>query len=208
MGLMSTTQAIKTVSTYIKNFDGTTSIDESKVEIDTFTGYSRVVVTTVDAPLPGDSTTVTTEIAPFQLVDTVEVDRVFDAMITSVSDSLDTLYGADKLDAELYSKVLASMMQSTLDLATKSAQQQPTLDAQLLKTEADTSFVKTQQNELSKSVGYNNKIKALDAYSDLIGTMGAGGLTISKNMWSTEFDMIADLNTSGTFTGTPVVSKL
>ena len=43
------------------------------------------------------------------------------------------------------------------------------------------------------TVGYNNKIKALDALSDTYGTFGAGGLTLSSDMWTTYFSIVSNL---------------
>ena len=94
----------------------------------------------------------------------------------------------------MYAKVFASLMQPTMQLATSTVQQQPVLDAQVAKTEADTSFVGTQETELSASVTFNNKIKALDSYSDMIGTMGAGSLVISEDMFTAFFNMVGALN--------------
>lgn len=80
--------------------------------------------------------------------------------------------------------------------------------SQELKVDADTAFVKTQEAELSDSVVYNNKIKALDAYADMIGTMGAGSLDVSDAMWTTLFDMIAGLNGDASTPSDTNVGKL
>lgn len=141
-------------------------------------------------------------------VNTTEIATVFSSMMTAVETELDALYTADKVDAEIYAKVIASMMQSTLQLAATTVQQQPVVDSQVAKTAADTSFVGTQETELSNSVTYNNKIKALDSYSDMIGTMGAGSLVISTDMWTKYFGMIDGLNADGTTPASTTVTKL
>jgi len=83
--------------------------------------------------------------------------------------------------------------QSAQDLLNKTAQKL-LINQQVAKLVADTSFVGEQETQLSLSVGYNNSIKALTAYGNMIGTMGAGGLVISSDMWSTFFNMIQGLS--------------
>ena len=129
-------------------------------------------------------------------VDTDAILVVYDALIGRMITTLDEQFDNERLDGPLYAKALISVMQQTMQLSTSTTQQQPVLDAQVLKTEADTSFVGTQETELSASVIFNNKIKALDSYSDMIGTMGAGSLTISTDMFTAFFNMVGDLNSS------------
>lgn len=80
-------------------------------------------------------------------------------------------------------------------------------DKQALKLIADTLFVEKQTLELGNSVLFNNNIKALDSYADMIGTMGAGGLVISSDMWSKFFAMVQSLNESGVAPANPTVVK-
>lgn len=141
-------------------------------------------------------------------VNTTEIDTVFTSMMGSVKNRLDVYYDETIIDSEVYAKVLAGIMQSTLQLATQTVQQQPVLDSQVDKTAADTAFVDTQKAELTASVGFNNKIKALDSYSDMIGTMGAGSLVVSSDMWSKYFSMVQDLNNAGSLPTNTVIDKL
>ena len=141
-------------------------------------------------------------------VNTSEIMSVFDTMIAKIKEVLDAEYDAERLTSDLYAKALISSMQQTMQLATSTVQQQPVLEAQVTKTEADTAFVTTQDTELTNSVGFNNKIKALDAYGDMIGTMGAGSLNISTDMWTTFFSMVNDLNAAGTIPASTTVTKL
>ncbi|MGB3988526.1 MAG: hypothetical protein WBK67_02415 [Minisyncoccales bacterium] len=140
-------------------------------------------------------------------VNNTEIAATFAAMIAAVQAPLDTAYNADKMDAEIYSKVLATMMQPTLQLATQAVQQQPVLDAQVLKTQKDTLFVEKQTIELGASVTYNNKIKALTTYAETIGALGQGGLVPSSDMWTTLFLMIQDLNSAGTLPTSTTITK-
>ena len=141
-------------------------------------------------------------------VDTASIETVYNAMIGDHKAILDAEYDAKRINNDLYAKALISLMQNTMQLAATQVQQQPVIDAQVAKTNADTSFVGTQETELSASVGYNNKIKALDAYGDMIGTMGAGSLNISTDMWTTFFNMVYGLNTDGAVPTDKTVTKL
>ena len=142
-------------------------------------------------------------------VATTEILALYDSLIAKHVAQLDAKYAADSIDSEMYAKIFASLLQPTMQLATQTVQQQPVLDAQVLKTQADTEFVGTQETELSNSVTFNNKIKALDSYGDMIGTMGAGSLIISTDMWTAFFNMVGDLNSSmGANPTSTTVSKL
>ena len=83
--------------------------------------------------------------------------------------------------------------QSDQDLKNKAAQK-ILIDNQVLKLQKDTAFVDEQRTQLGLSVTYNNKIKSLNSYGNMIGTMGAGGLVISSDMWSAFFNMVKGLN--------------
>ena len=74
-------------------------------------------------------------------------------------------------------------------------------EAQIEKIISEKILVNSQTTELARSVKFNNQIKALDSYADMIGTMGAGGLVVSVSMWKTLKSMIKSLN-DGTTTVT------
>ena len=194
MGIASTTKALEIVITEIEYSTGLKSSAETREEITVFDGYSKVVTETMDTPSTGDKTTVATIIEPYIEVDDVEITSLYDSLMTKHITRLDAQFDAERINSDMYAKVFASLMQPTMQLATSTVQQQPVLDAQVAKTEADTSFVGTQETELSASVIFNNKIKALDSYSDMIGTMGAGSLVISENMFTAFFNMVGALN--------------
>jgi len=61
------------------------------------------------------------------------------------------------------------------------------------KLKADTEFVNEQKLQLGFSVVYNNRIKSLENYSDMIGNLGIGGFVISSDMWGSYFTMINDI---------------
>ena len=134
-------------------------------------------------------------------VATAEITALYNAMIADHKVILDAEFDDDKIDSDLYAKALLSLMQQTMQLATSTVQQQPKIDA-------DVAFTTTQDTELTNSVLFNNKIKALDSYGDMIGTMGAGSLVISTDMWTTLFAMINDLNTAGSIPSSTTVTKL
>ncbi len=64
----------------------------------------------------------------------------------------------------------------------------------------DTNFIATQSKELSASVIYNNKVKALNSLSELFGTLGAGGMIINDTGWTTIFDLVEELSNITTAT--------
>ena len=76
--------------------------------------------------------------------------------------------------------------------------------AQKDKAENEALYVAEQKTQLTASVGYNNKIKALDSLADTYGTFGAGGLTLSSDMWGTYFSIVSDLSTATAPTSTTV----
>lgn len=140
-------------------------------------------------------------------VDSTSISALYDIYMTKHKSVLDTEFDNKRLQSDMYAKALISMMQASMQLATTTVQQQPVLDAQVLKTNADTSFVGTQETELSNSVTYNNKIKALDSYSDMIGTMGAGSLVISPEMFTTFFEMVSGLNADASTPADTTIEK-
>lgn len=78
--------------------------------------------------------------------------------------------------------------------------------AQKDKAENEALYVAEQKTQLTASVGYNNKIKALDSLADTYGTFGAGGLTLSSDMWGTYFNIVADLSGATAPTSTTVTA--
>lgn len=76
--------------------------------------------------------------------------------------------------------------------------------AQLNKTNQETDYIGTQEAQLVASVEYNNKIKAVNALGQTYGTFGAGGLTVSSDMWNVYFGIVSDLSTASLPTDTDV----
>lgn len=141
-------------------------------------------------------------------VDTVSTLALYNSFVSEHKTILDAEYDSERINKDFYGKALVALLQHSMQLATTTTQQQPMIDAQVAKTNADTSFVGTQETELSNSVLFNNKIKALDSYGDMIGTMGAGSLVISTDMWTAFFNMVNDLNSSSGIPTSTTISKL
>jgi len=57
----------------------------------------------------------------------------------------------------------------------------------------EASYIGEQKTQLIASVKFNNQIKAIDSLADTYGTFGAGGLTVSSDMWDTYYTLIANL---------------
>lgn len=117
-----------------------------------------------------------------------------DEQTTLMSKQVDTEI---KKTLDIVSSTAVRDAQSAQDLLNKAAQKL-LIDKQVLKLVKDTSFVAQQTVELTRSVEFNNKIKSLNSYGNMIGTMGAGGLVISSDMWRAFFDMIRGLNANVT----------
>jgi len=96
-------------------------------------------------------------------------------------------------------------LQEEVNLALEShADKVQLVSEQLAKMIAETSFIDEQETQLINSVEYNNKIKALASLADVYGTFGAGGLTMSANMWEVLFKIVNDLATVAVPTSTTV----
>jgi phenylalanyl-tRNA synthetase alpha subunit len=85
----------------------------------------------------------------------------------------------DKFDA----KVACATLDTKIELS----------QAQTKKTINEADFINEQRVQLIKGVLYNNKIKAMDSMGDMFGTLGAGGLAPTKEMWDTYFTLNRDL---------------
>ena len=59
---------------------------------------------------------------------------------------------------------------------------------------SDKELVDAQKNGITQQVIDNRKIKVLNSLSSTYGTFGAGGLTMSSDMWKTYFDIASNLS--------------
>ncbi len=78
---------------------------------------------------------------------------------------------------------------------------------QVDKAEGDAAYVAAQKTAMEEQVVDNRKIKALDSLADTYGTFGAGGLTVSSDMWEVYFSIVDELATTtfgGSSTGSTV----
>ena len=71
-----------------------------------------------------------------------------------------------------------------------------TVELANLKLAAETDYIENQSGQLSASVIYNNKIKAMDSLADLFGTLGAGGLVVPDTGWGAIFSIANELTGS------------
>jgi len=83
-------------------------------------------------------------------------------------------------------------------------QQLAMMGHQVDKAKGDAEYVAAQIIALKEQVIDNRKIKALDSLADTYGTFGAGGLTVSSDMWQVYFEIVDDLATT-TFGGSSTV---
>lgn len=66
-------------------------------------------------------------------------------------------------------------------------------EAQADQAENQAELIEQQENSLAEQTIDNRKIKALDSLADTYGTFGAGGSTLSSDMWNTYFQLVASL---------------
>ena len=108
----------------------------------------------------------------------------------------------DKIDTSAYK---TEVEETTKDIAVGTETDKIAMvGQQLAKLAAETSYVDEQETQLINSVGFNNEIKALDALADVYGTFGAGGLTLSTDMWNALFTIVSSLSTAEVPTSTTV----
>ena len=65
-------------------------------------------------------------------------------------------------------------------------------EAQANKTLADVAFTNEQKIQLGYSVIYNNRLKTLEDYGNILGNLGMGGFVVPTGMWTTYFGMMND----------------
>lgn len=139
-------------------------------------------------------------------------DRVsanYDVLMAKVVATLDTEFAKNNITGDKTANVIAQMIQPVIMASIEMSKQEVLLDEQEALLQAQTNLAAEQKNQLTNSVTYNNKIKALDSYGDMIGTMGAGGLVISSDMWTAFFNMVSGLNSDmGTNPASTTVTKL
>mgnify|MGYP006935319156 CR=1 FL=1 len=99
---------------------------------------------------------------------------LYDGLSDAISEKLDALYTANKIDAETYSKLVTQALSSTMQLAIDTYQKQETIDisnskleAEIIKIDADTEMVTTQKTELIAK-GFKDR-ELLDSQISLTG---------------------------------------
>ena len=127
-------------------------------------------------------------------IDSVQRQEVQDPQV-----SLLNATNPDKIAIQGYTKNI-KQVESEIATGTK-ANKIALVQEQLDKIIADRNYVIEQKAQLSASVGYNNKIKALDSFGDLFGTLGAAGLVVPDEGWKFLSDIGNDL-TGQTLTST------
>lgn len=127
------------------------------------------------------------------------------AQITSISKD-DTIKDkqASKLDEEidLVIEQKNEMKESVLDRQQKRpvevanlTKQGALIDGQVSKINEDKLYVIAQKTSMLEQVGHNKIIKAMDSMADMIGTLGAGGLIPSSEMFKIYFTLNKNLTT-------------
>ena len=142
--------------------------------------------------------------------------------ISFLTEQFDNYNISDEYKAQLQAQMLSQMtlgftqsaMQTAISLTDKEIMSDTTLanaqkqgvilDKQATKLDADTSLVTAQEDAITQQVIDNRKIKVFDGLGDTYGTNGAGGLTVSSDMWEFYFNIGADLTGTTAPTSTTV----
>ena len=158
-------------------------------------------------------------------VNVTEISTVYDSLEAKIKATLDDQWDKGRLTGSDYAQVLSSTLATAMNLAVGSVQKQPMLDEQFSlatdthaykvalsqnqadKVLADKQYVDEQKTQLTNSVIYNNKIKALNSLANTYGVFGSGGLTMSSDMWATYFNIVSDL-TGATAPSSTTVSRV
>lgn len=107
--------------------------------------------------------------------------------------------------ATITAKITSDAMQVALGISDKMlknpqevanlAKQGIILDKQSLKLDADIAETTTRKDKMVEQVEHNKIIKAMDAMGDMIGTIGAGGIAVHKDVFKVFFKLNKDLTT-------------
>lgn len=132
----------------------------------------------------------------------------------------------DQYKAQLKSQLLSNMtisftnssMQTAISITDKEImsdcdydnklKQGALLDQQILKLAEDTLLVSAQEDAITQQVVDNRKIKVIDAMGECYGTVSAGGLTVSAEMWKVWFDFIKTLDNTSGVPSTTAITKV
>jgi hypothetical protein len=136
---------------------------------------------------------------------------IFDIIIKAANGNIKVEYDSGRINGSNYAAVYLGTLQSAMNLAmqfllkeeqteiqTDKAKEELLLaldshDAKVALVENQASKLAEERKALIQSVIDNRKIKALDSLADTYGTFGAGGLTMSSDMWNVYFGLVSDL---------------
>lgn len=142
---------------------------------------------------------------------TWEGNGVFDIMMKAINGNIKVEFDSGRINGTEYATVYLGATQAAINAAMQfilreeqtevqvnKAKEELQLafdmhDAKVALAENQAAKVLEEKNALVQSVIDNRKIKALDSLADTYGTFGAGGLTMSGEMWNIYFGIVADL---------------
>ena len=162
-------------------------------------------------------------------VDITGIEALYDSLEGKAKITLDEQWNLGRLTGSDYAQVLSGSINTAMQVAVRTVQNQPIIDGQVaqaaenLLLSQDThaskvSLAKNQSDKIISDIGLinaqkdgiiqqvidNRKIKTLNSLANTYGTFGAGGLTMSSDMWTAYFDLAADLSGITAPTGTTV----
>ena len=148
----------------------------------------------------------------------VSGDGSFDDLMEAITAHIEAQFNKGRIKGTEYSNVYLGAMQAALSSAIQFAMQAPIATEQAIAegikngsgdiTESlyqkNIDYVAAQKLAMEEQVIDNRKIKALDSLADTYGTFGAGGITMSSEMWAAYFSIVNDLTGTTEPTSTTV----
>ena len=161
------------------------------------------------------------------LASTIAAGTPYQETLSFLNTQFDQYNLTDEYKAQLQAQLLSNMtisftnsaMQTAISVTDKeimadvqydnAVKQGTLLDKQITKLEADTALVGAQEDAITQQVIDNRKIKVIDAMGEAYGTVSAGGLTVSADMWTKWFNFIFTLDPSiGTAPTSVAITKV
>ena len=137
------------------------------------------------------------QITSLGIEDTIKQAKHQDDLVTSAKQRsvLDAQILTINEDTNLKKEQIIDRQQKRQKEIENMLEQTALLVTQKLKLQADTSYVETQEEKLIEQVEHNKLIKAMDSMSEMLGTVCAGGLVPSSDMWKVYFTLNKNLST-------------
>lgn len=132
-----------------------------------------------------------TEVKAAQITSITKDNLIKDKQVTKLDEEIDLL---ESQDLELKESILDRQQKRPVEVANLTKQGN-LIDGQVAKINEDKLYVIAQKTSMIEQVEHNKSIKAMDSMADMIGTLGAGGLKPSSEMFKVYFTLNKKLTT-------------